>query len=68
MNQSLQAVGYTEHNDSSEYHIDPVDVCVQVPVRELGIDAALALPIVEVTSSEADGTYGVGSQISIDVR
>lgn len=41
---------------------------LQVLARELGIDANLALPIVEVTSSESDGTYGVGSEITIDIR
>lgn len=40
----------------------------KVPSRKLGIDATLALPVVEVTSFESDGTYGVGSEITIDIR
>ncbi|CAM9804686.1 unnamed protein product, partial [Scytosiphon promiscuus] len=45
-----------------------VNLPIDVPARELGIDAALALRIEEVTSPENDGSYGVGSQIIIDVR
>ncbi|CAM9191715.1 unnamed protein product, partial [Laminaria digitata] len=39
---------------------------LQVPARELGIDASVALPVVEVSSSELDGSYGVGSEITIN--
>lgn len=41
---------------------------MKVLARELGIDAAAALPVVEVDSFEPDGSYGVGSEINIDVR
>lgn len=40
----------------------------QVSARELGIDASLGIPVVDVTSSDRDGVYGVGSQILIRVR
>lgn len=43
-------------------------VCVKVPARELGIDASLGVPVVEVTSSASDGSYGVGSEITVDIR
>lgn len=39
-----------------------------MPARELGINASIALPVIEVTSSELDGSYGVGSEITINVR
>lgn len=40
----------------------------KVPTRGLGIDASLGLPVVEVTSPRPDGSYGAGSEITVNVR
>ncbi|CAM9114790.1 unnamed protein product [Hapterophycus canaliculatus] len=69
------AVGHLDHGVGLDLKADisipgecEVNLPIDVPTRELGIDSTLALPIVEVTSSEGDGIFGVGSQITIDVR
>lgn len=56
------------YSRASPIPIEWLASALQVPTRELGIDASVGFPVLEVTSSEPDGSYGVGSEISIYVR